>query len=30
MDKDEMDTKTSMQQNWENLVVRAEVTRNEL
>lgn len=30
MDKDEMDAKTSMQNNWETLVARAETTRNEL
>jgi dynein heavy chain len=30
MDKDEIDSKTAMQNNWETLVVRAEVTRNEL
>jgi len=30
MDKDEIDSKTAMQNNWETLVVRAEGTRNEL
>lgn len=30
MDKDEIDSKTAMQQNWENLVVKSEVIRNEL
>jgi dynein heavy chain len=30
MDKDESDQKTAMQQNWENLVVRAEGVRNAL
>jgi dynein heavy chain len=30
MDKDEIDTKTAMQQNWENLVANSEVIRNDL
>jgi len=30
MDKDEMDTKTSMQNNWESLVSRSENIGNEL
>jgi dynein heavy chain len=30
MDKDEIDSKTAMQNNWETLVIKAEGTRNEL
>lgn len=30
MDKDEIDTKTAMQQNWENLVANSEIIRNDL
>jgi len=30
MDKDEMDSKTSMQNNWESLVSRSENIGNEL
>jgi len=30
MDKDEIDTKTAMVQNWENLVANSEVIRNDL